>query len=150
MADRPSLSSALCYRDPKAALKWLEKAFGFETFMVITDADGNLGHSEMRFGKSIVMIGSEWSADHKSPASLSGKNTQTVHVHVTEDIDAHCARARAAGADIIAAPETQFYGDRTYRARDLEGHIWTFGQTVKAVTREEAEKASGLKIEGWV
>jgi len=147
---RPSLSSALCYRDPKAALKWLEQAFGFETFMVITDAEGNLGHSEMRFGNGIVMIGTEWTADHKSPASIDRKNTQTVHVHLDEDIDKHCARARAAGAEIIMAPETQFYGDRTYRARDPEGHIWTFGQTVKEVTREEAEKASGLKIEGWV
>ena len=146
---RPSFSSALCYRDPKAALKWLEKAFGFETLMVITDAEGNLGHSEMRYGNGIIMVGNEWTADHKSPTSISGKNTQTVHVHVDEDIDRHCARAKAAGAEIIMAPETQFYGDRTYRARDLEGHIWTFGQTVKAVSREEAEKASGLKIEGW-
>lgn len=148
-APRPSLSSALCYRDPKAALKWLEAAFGFETVMVITDAEGNLGHSQMSFGDGVIMVGNEWTADHKSPASIQGKNTQTVHVHLTEDIDKHCARAKAAGAEIIQDPATQFYGDRTYRARDPEGHIWTFGQTVKAVTREEAEKASGLKIEGW-
>ncbi len=147
---RPSFSSALCYRDPKAALKWLEKAFGFETFMVITDAEGNLGHSEMRYGNGVIMVGNEWTADHKSPQNISGHNTQTVHVHLDEDVDRHCARAKAAGAEIIMAPETQFYGDRTYRARDFEGHIWTFGQTVKAVTREEAEKASGLKIEGWI
>jgi hypothetical protein len=50
----------------------------------------------------------------------------------------------------VQDPQTQFYGDRTYRARDPEGHSWTFAQTVKAVTREEAEKASGLRIEGWV
>jgi uncharacterized glyoxalase superfamily protein PhnB len=149
-SQRPSLSSSLSYRDPKAALKWLERAFGFETAMVITDADGNLGHSEMRFGNGIIMVGNEWTGDHKSPVSIAGKNTQTVHVHLDEDIDKHCARAKAAGAEIIQSPEDQFYGDRTYRARDLEGHIWTFGQTVKAVSREEAEKASGLKIEGWV
>ena len=29
---RPSVSSALCYRDPKKALRWLEEAFGFEGF----------------------------------------------------------------------------------------------------------------------
>jgi uncharacterized glyoxalase superfamily protein PhnB len=149
-ASRSSFSSALCYRDPKAALKWLEAAFGFETVMVITDAEGNLGHSQMKFGDGTLMIGNEWTADHKSPASIQGTNTQTVHVHLTEDIDKHCARAKAAGAEIIQDPDTQFYGDRTYRARDPEGHIWTFGQTVKTVTREEAEKASGLKIEGWV
>jgi uncharacterized glyoxalase superfamily protein PhnB len=146
---RASLISAIFYRDPKAALKWLEKAFGFETAMVITDADGNLGHSEMKFGNGVIMVGSEWSDDHKSPASLNGKNTQTVQVYLAEDIDKHCARAKAAGAEIIAAPEDQFYGDRTYRARDPEGHIWTFAMHVKDVTREEAEKASGLKIDGW-
>lgn len=151
MADwRPKLISALSYRDPRAALAWLEKAFGFEIFMLIEDAEGRVAHSEMRFGDAAVMVGSEWSGDHKSPASIGGKNTQTVHIGIDTDIDAHCAAARAAGAEIIAEPETQFYGDRTYRCRDLEGHIWTVGQTVAEVSREEAEAASGLKITGWV
>lgn len=147
---RPSLISALFYRDPKAALKWLEEAFGFETFMLIEDADGNLAHSEMRFGNAAVMIGTEWTDDHKSPASLDGKNTQTVHVHLDEDVDAHCERARKAGAEILMDPETQFYGDRSYRCRDPEGHMWTLSQTVREVSREQAEAASGLKITGWM
>ncbi|PLR22847.1 glyoxalase [Caulobacter zeae] len=143
------LTSALCYKDPKAALKWLEAAFGFELVLLIEDGDGNLAHSQMTLGEANVMVGNEWSADHASPASLGGKNTQTVHIHIEDDVDAHCRRARAAGAEILMEPATQFYGDRTYRCRDLEGHIWTVGQTVKAVTREEAEAATGLKIQGW-
>lgn len=151
MADwRAPLMSAICYRDPKAALKYLAAAFGFELSMLIEDGEGNLAHSEMRYGDAVVMIGNEWSEAHKSPASLGGKNTQTVHIQIDEDIDAHCARARAAGFDIIMEPETQFYGDRTYRCRDPEGHVWTVGQTVKAVSREEAEAVSGMKITGWV
>ncbi|HEV2533420.1 VOC family protein [Phenylobacterium sp.] len=151
MADwRPNMISAVCYQDPKAALAFLEKAFGFELFMLIEDGEGKLAHSEMRYGDAAVMVGNEWSADHKSPRSIGGKNTQTIHLQIEEDVDAHCARARAAGAEIIMAPETQFYGDRTYRCRDPEGHIWTVGQTVKAVTREEAEQISGMKITGWV
>lgn len=142
--------SALFYQDPKAALAWLEKAFGFELAMLIEDADGALAHSQMSFGDSHVMIGQEWSADHKSPKSVGGKNTQTVGVHIETDIDEHFQRAKAAGAVIDQEPATQFYGDRTYRCRDLEGHIWTISQTVQAVTREEAESASGLKITGWV
>jgi hypothetical protein len=52
---------------------------------------------------------------------------------------------------IVAEPETQFYGDRTYRCRDPEGHHWSFGQTVETVTREEAEaRLPGVKITGWV
>lgn len=151
MADwRAPLMSAVCYLDPHAALKWLEQAFGFEISMLIEDGEGNLAHSEMRFGDAVVMIGNEWSADHKSPKSIGGKNTQTVHIQITTDIDAHCERARAAGAEILMEPATQFYGDRTYRCRDPEGHIWTVAQTVEAVTREQAEQVSGLKITGWV
>ena len=148
---RASLTSALCYRDPKAALKWLEAAFDFELVMLIEDNDGNLAHSEMRFGDSLVMIGNEWTERHKSPASIEGFNTQTVHVHLSDgDIDAHCERARAAGAEILMEPQDQFYGDRSYRCRDPEGHFWTIGAPVRTVSREEAEAASGLKIEGWV
>jgi uncharacterized glyoxalase superfamily protein PhnB len=150
MSDHPVLTSALSYRDPRAALDWLQKAFGFEIAMLIEDPDGGLAHSQMRLGDGMIMVGSEWSADHRSPASVDGKNTQSVHIQIEGDIDAHCERARAAGAEITQAPATQFYGDRTYRCRDLEGHIWTVGQTVAAVSREEAEKASGLKITGWV
>lgn len=146
-AYRPKgLSSAVCYRDAKSAFRWLEKAFGFKPLMVVLDADGNLGHSEMIYGNSVVMVGNEWSGDHKSPASIDGKNTQTVHVQLGEgeNIDAHCAIARNAGAFILQEPETQFYGDRTYRARDPEGHIWTFGVTVQKLTSAEWDKASGL------
>jgi len=144
---RTVFTSALCYKDPEAALAWLERAFGFEPAMIIRDGAGKIAHSEMRMGDGLIMIGSEWNEATRSPASVGGKTTQTVHVHLTEDIDAHCARAGAAGATILMAPETQFYGDRTYRAADLEGHIWTFGQTVAAVTPEQWDAASGLKTE---
>ena len=147
---RPALTSGVFYKDPKAALDWLEKAFGFERSMVITDQDGNLAHSEMRFGDGLIYVGSEWTDSVASPASVGGKNTQSIHVHLESGIDEHCARAKAAGAVILQGPSDQFYGDRTYRARDPEGHVWTFGQTVRSVSREEAEQASGLKIEGWM
>jgi len=42
-----------------------------------------------------------------------------------------------------------FYGDRVYAARDLEGHVWSFGQSIRRGSREDAEQASGLRIDGW-
>lgn len=146
---RPSLGTAVFYKDPRAALAWLEKAFGFERSMVISDKDGNLAHAEMRFGDGYIMVGAEWADFTASPASVGGKNTQMVHVQLEGGIDAHCDRAKTAGAVILQAPEEQFYGDRTYRARDPEGHVWTFGQNVRNVSREEAEQVTGLSIEGW-
>jgi len=146
-ASRPKgLASAVSYQDSKAAFRWLERAFGFEPLFVLLDEAGDLAHSEMGYGDSVVMIGNEWSDDHRSPKSIGGKNTQSVHVQLAagEDIDAHCETARAAGADIIAEPATQFYGDRTYRARDPEGHIWTFGVTVEARTAAEWDAEGGF------
>jgi uncharacterized glyoxalase superfamily protein PhnB len=143
---RTGLVSAVSYRDPKAAIAWLEKAFGFELTFLIEDENGNLAHSQMSHGGSTIMIGNEWSEHHASPASLGGKTTQTVHIYIEGDVDAHCERAKAAGAEILMAPADQFYGSRTYRCRDPELHIWTISADVETVSFDEMEQRSGLKI----
>lgn len=146
--DEPFVAAAF-YKDPRGALDWLQHAFGFEVSMLIESPDGDprTMHAEMSIGgRGRVMIGSEWADWVKSPASVGGANTCNVHVHLLDDVDAHCARARAAGATIMQEPSDQFYGDRTYRARDLEGHVWTFAQSVRQVSRAEAERAIGAKI----
>jgi len=142
-------SSSVHYRDPKAALAWLEQAFGFETTMAI---DGppeapQMCHYEMSCaGQGRVMVGGEWADWVRSPASAGAVNTQTLHVHLPSGLDQHCERARAAGAVIAAEPEDQFYGDRTYRAVDPEGHRWTFSMHVRDVSRAEAEATIGQPI----
>jgi uncharacterized glyoxalase superfamily protein PhnB len=148
-----SFTPALYYQDPMAALSWLQSAFGFETTMLIEAPADNptMIHAELCLaGNGRVMLGGEWAAWVKSPASVGGANTASVHVDLENDLDGHCERARAAGAFIEAEPADQFYGARTYRARDPEGHVWTFAQTIREVSREEAEQISGLKITGWV
>jgi uncharacterized glyoxalase superfamily protein PhnB len=146
---RPTFAPSVLYKDPFAALDWLEKAFGFKRSMIITDDKGNFAHAEMEFEDGYIMVGSEWADFASSPSSIGGKNTQLLHVHMKDGIDTHCERSRAMGAVIMQEPTDQFYGDRSYRARDPEGHVWTFAQTVRLVSREEAETASGLNIEGW-
>ena len=146
----PVFTAAVTYRDPKAALDWLARAFGFEVTMAIDGPDEapEMCHYEMAVdGRGRIMIGGEWADWSRSPASVGGVNTQTTHVDLDGDLDAHCERARAAGATIAAEPEDQFYGDRTYRAVDPEGHAWTFSAHVRDVSRAEAEAAIGQKIE---
>jgi uncharacterized glyoxalase superfamily protein PhnB len=145
------ITPAVSYRDPMAAMRWLEAAFGFETSLVVTDRDGNFGHGQMTFGEGQIDIGGEWSspellgpASMKSPASLGGVGTQFLRIELPSGLDEHCARARAAGAQITQAPEEQFYGSRTYRALDPEGHVWNFSELSKAVSWEEMQQASGL------
>ncbi len=144
-ASRPAFIPAIIYKDNRAALNWLKKAFGFEVGEVLTDANDNIVHAEMTHGDGVVMIGQEWADWTKSPASVDGKNTQRVFVRVDSGIDEHCARARQAGATITKEPADEFYGERSYIAVDLDGHHWTFSQTVKQVSADEMTKASGFK-----
>ncbi|HEX6859267.1 MAG TPA: glyoxalase/bleomycin resistance/extradiol dioxygenase family protein [Caulobacteraceae bacterium] len=146
---RPTIASAIFYRDPRGAIELLKAAFGFELVTLIETPDGNLAHSQMALDGATIMVGGEWMADVASPASVGGKNTQFIHIHIAGDIDAHCEQARAAGMTITQEPQDQFFGDRTYRCKDPEGHMWVVAQTVKTVTREEAEAATGFKITGW-
>jgi len=104
-------------------------------------------HAEMSHDDGVIMIGNEFTDWAKSPQSIGGKNTQRLHVRIERDIDAHYERARAAGAQIVMRPTDQFYGERSYVAVDLEGHHWTFSQTVRAVTREDMEKATGFRFQ---
>lgn len=90
------------------------------------------------------MVGPEWTADTLSPASIDGRNTQTLHMPIDSDLDCHCARASGV---VLDEPATQVYGDHTSRARDFEGLIWTFAQNVTPFSVEDAEQATGLQIE---
>ncbi|HLI66717.1 MAG TPA: VOC family protein [Caulobacteraceae bacterium] len=146
-----TLTPVVFYRDPIAAMRFLEAAFGFETTALVTDKEGRVGHAMMKVGESEIGIGQEWAsaellgpASLKSPVSLGGAGSQFIRVQMSEGLDAHHERARAAGATITQAPADQFYGDRTYRALDPEGHVWNFAQTVATPTDAEMEKVSGL------
>lgn len=143
---RPAFIPSIIYRDNRAALKWLQGAFGFEPSEVLTDSKDNIVHAEMTHGDGVIMVSSEFTSWAKSPASVGDCNTQRVHVRLEQGIDEHCARARKAGAKILMEPADQFYGDRSYIAVDLEGHRWTFSQSVKAITPSEMEQATGLKF----
>ena len=125
----PRLSVAIFYDDPRAALDWLEKAFGFATRVCVTNPKGEIVHSELEFGEAVVMVGGTTYPGRKSPRSLDGANTQGANVFV-DDVDAHHARARAAGATISYPLENKDYGDRGYGALDLEGHQWWFAQRI--------------------
>ena len=91
--DDPVFTSAVFYRDPKAALRWLEHAFGFEVTMAIDgppDAP-EMCHYEMRCqGQGRIMVGAQWDDWISSPAGVGGKNTQTVHVQLSDGLDQHC------------------------------------------------------------
>jgi uncharacterized glyoxalase superfamily protein PhnB len=117
----PDAIAIVRYRDPRGAIDWLGRAFGFEPHAV-HEVDGAVQHAELRWGSGIVMLGGRDAGD----TSADPRSSEGVYV-VVEDADAHCERARAAGAKIVVEPTDQDYGSRDYQALDPEGHLWSFG-----------------------
>jgi uncharacterized glyoxalase superfamily protein PhnB len=152
MAHSP-FTPAVFYKDPMAAIDWLKRVFGFEIASLITDPQGNLAHSELTFGGGSLTVGGEWEGEivgparMRSPATVDGVNTQFVRIQLEDGLDAHYEHAKAEGANVTDGPSDQFYGSRTYRVVDPEGHVWNFSQDVRVVTAEEMEKATGLKVQ---
>ncbi|HEU4615798.1 MAG TPA: VOC family protein [Kofleriaceae bacterium] len=128
----PRISASLTYANASKAIDWLCKAFGFEVQLKVEADNGKIAHSELVLGGGLISLGDvekpgrDW---RKTPAQAGGC-TAALCVYV-DDVDAHCARARAAGAVIASEPTTHDYGDgywvdRSYEAIDLEGHHWWF------------------------
>jgi uncharacterized glyoxalase superfamily protein PhnB len=134
-------ASSVYYDDASACIEWLCRAFGFE-IRIKVEHEGRVAHSQLTFGGGMIMVGSAGGAparaeraDCVSPRSVGGRNTQRICAFV-DDADAHCERARAAGATIASAPKTEDHGpeywaDRSYEAVDPEGHHWFFIQRVR-------------------
>jgi uncharacterized glyoxalase superfamily protein PhnB len=123
----PNIFPFIRCRDAQAQIDWLCAAFGFELQMTMPADDGKIAHCELRLGAGIVMLGSERDDDFrmKSPLDLGAIN-QGIYICLRE-VDDHCARARAAGAEIVREPFDTDYGSRDYIARDPEGNLWAFG-----------------------
>lgn len=119
----PRISPYLNYEDAGAMMAWLARAFGLVERHSQRGPDGKVQHAEMALEDGVVMMGTPGPA-FQNPKHL-GQVTQSLYVYV-DDVDAHCARAREAGAEIIEEPADQPYGDRRYGARDPEGHHWYF------------------------
>ena len=113
----------LLYEDAGAAIDWLGKAFGFREKQRVEGPNGAIAHAELDVGDgSRVFLGGP-GGDYRSPRKVG--RTVLVYVYV-EDVDAHHARAAAAGAEIAEEPHDEPYGERRYAAEDPEGHRWYF------------------------
>lgn len=135
----PRISQAAFYPDATQAIEFLRDAFGFDVRLVVHGEGGRVEHSELTLAGGVVMVaeteGPNAKPLHRAPGQLDGGNTQNMFIHV-DDVEAHCRRARSAGAQILKSPELSDYGDdhwadTTYECADLAGHRWWFAQRMR-------------------
>ena len=92
--------------------------------------DGTIAHAQLTFGNGMIMLGSarddELGRLVRLPRDVGGVGTQSPYV-IVDDADAHHARAKKAGAEIVLDIKDEDYGGCGYSCRDPEGHLWNFG-----------------------
>jgi uncharacterized glyoxalase superfamily protein PhnB len=114
----------LLYRDPDAAMKWLEQTLGFERREEHRDDDGNVIHAELSLADAIVMLST--AAVGREPFRSLPAGGTLVYCAVDE-VDSLYERAREAGGDIALEITDTDYGSRDFTVRDPEGNLWAFG-----------------------
>ena len=116
----PNIFVRLHYQDGLGAIAFVRDALGFEAGLVVPGDDDTIGRAEMWLGGGTVIIGSAPGAQR-----FVGDDRQSQCVTVA-DPDAHCDRARSAGATIVEPPRDTPDGSRGYYVRDPEGFVWEF------------------------
>ena len=122
----PDVVPLLVYRDIERAHAFLVLAFGLTPGLLERTEDHGVVHGEVHAGRQVIWLHRVVEGeDGWVPPDGRGVTNGSLVIRVDE-IDAHCERARAAGAEIEYGPMDQPYGVREYGARDPEGHRWTF------------------------
>ena len=122
----PTITPALRYADGPAAIEFLCRAFGFEKHLVVPGEGNTIMHAQLTLGHGMIMLSSTPS-EFDQLVQKPGQAGSVCICVVIQEVDAHCAQARAAGAEILQEPTDKPYGGRDYVCRDPEGYVWCFG-----------------------
>ncbi|MGO9803490.1 MAG: VOC family protein [Steroidobacteraceae bacterium] len=134
-----SATPYLIVKGAAAAIAFYKDALGATELFRMADADGRVGHAEIRIGDSVIMLADEHpNMGYRSPSSLGGSSVG-IMLYV-EHVDAMFARAIERGAKLQRAVADQFYGDRSGTLEDPFGHVWTIATHVEDVSPEEIER----------
>ncbi len=135
-----SLYSYIAVKSYDEALAFYSAAFGAKEHFRLTEPDGRVGHAEVYFGSTVVMISEEFpEMGVEAPDPSRGVPYFQVHLHV-DDTDAMLADAVKAGAEVLRPAEDQFFGERTASIRDPFGYRWMIGHSIEDVSTDEMQK----------
>ena len=129
--DMAQIIPYMYYEDAGAAIEFMEKAFAFQIESAFRNPDdGRVLTAKVRTGSGVIFVGPGMEPFGTCAIPDPEFVSTMIYVYV-EDVDAHYARAKAAGARIWAEPHVHFGANRQYTASDPGGQRWTFAQPVE-------------------
>jgi len=126
-------------RDAAGAIRFYQQAFGAREIFRLTEPGGRIGHAEIDFGGTTLMLSGEYPEMGIRGPEPGAVTPLSLHIHV-DDADAVIAQALAAGATLERAAQDQFYGERSGTVRDPFGHRWMIGHSIEEVSPEEMQR----------
>ena len=129
----------LYIRGAAEAIDFYKKVFGATERMRMPPPDGRIGHAEILFGDSVIMLADEHPEKEIHSPKHFGGSPISLMLYV-EDCDAVYQQALSAGAKSLREPADQFYGDRMAGVEDPFGFQWWLGTHIKDVSMEEMQK----------
>lgn len=137
--DYGTVSVSLVVRDAKAAIDFYEKVFRAKELYRLTLPDGGIAHAEFKIGDTVIMIADEYPQwGNKCPGTLGG--SPVVLNVMVDDPDATVAKAGAEGGKVLVPVADQFYGYRSGRIQDPDGHLWIVSKLIEEVSPDEMQK----------
>jgi PhnB protein len=143
----PQVTPYLIVDGANAAIEFYRNVFGARERMRMPAPEGRVGHAELEFGDSLVMLADEFPDMGVRSPKATGGTPVTLSVYV-EDVDAVFDAAVAAGATALRPVEDQFYGDRNGQFEDPFGHRWSVATHVEDVPPDEMEKRAAEAMGG--
>ena len=125
--------------DAPRAIAFYVEAFGAREKYRLVEPSGRVGHAELDFGDTTVMLSDEYPEMGLVGPQTRGGTCMSIHLHV-DDADALIARCLAAGATLQRAAADHFYGERSGTVRDPFGHEWNIGHSIETVSPEEMQR----------
>lgn len=127
---------SLVVPDPAGSADWFVEHLGFAVAM---QADGFVSLAHPDTGANLVLL--HPALPTLAPAELRGSRVSGVLLaFVVDDVDTEHARLVAAGVDVVAAPQTEPWGERFSQYRDPSGLLV---QLVTWVAEPPAEVVAG-------
>ena len=137
------LFAYLHVNDAAKAIEFYTKVFDATEKFRLTEPGGRIGHVELDFGGSTLMLSDEYPEYGIRGPKAIGATSVTIHIHV-DDADATIRRAVAAGAELEREPQDAFYGERSGCVRDPFGHRWNIGHSIEEVTPAECSAGTPM------
>lgn len=135
----PAVGAYLHIDGAAKAIEFYQQVFGAVERMRMSGPDGRIGHAELQFGDSVVMLADAHpEMGVRGPKAFGG--TAVVLSIYVDDVDVTVATAAASGATLTRAVEDRFYGDRVGQIEDPFGHVWSVQTHIEDVSPDEMQR----------